>query len=56
MGAAGSNAVLLIDATIFGLGIATAVLFHEGSSLVVVANALRLLDYKGNTKPTRVHA
>ena len=39
--------VLLIPATIFGLGIATAVLFHEGSTLVVVANALRLLAYKG---------
>ena len=38
--------VLLIPATIFGLGIATAVLFHEGSTLVVVANALRLLAYK----------
>ena len=39
--------VLLIPATIFGLGIATAVLFHEGSTLVVVANALRLLAYRG---------
>jgi len=38
--------VLLIPATIFGMGIATAVLFHEGSTLVVVANALRLLAYK----------
>ena len=37
---------MLIPATIFGLGIATAVLFHEGSTLVVVANALRLLAYK----------
>jgi Cd2+/Zn2+-exporting ATPase len=41
--------VLLIPATIFGLGIATAVLFHEGSTLVVVANALRLLAYRGKT-------
>lgn len=39
--------VLLIPATIFGMGIATAVLFHEGSTLVVVANALRLLAYRG---------
>jgi Cd2+/Zn2+-exporting ATPase len=39
--------VLLIPATIFGLGIATAVLLHEGSTLIVVANALRLLAYKG---------
>ena len=38
--------VLLIPATIFGLGIATAVLFHEGSTLIVVANALRLLAYQ----------
>ena len=42
--------VVLIPATIFGLGIATAILFHEGSTLVVVANALRLLAYRG--KPT----
>jgi Cd2+/Zn2+-exporting ATPase len=41
--------VLLIPATIFGLGIATAVLFHEGSTLVVVANALRLLAYRGKS-------
>ncbi|PZO11672.1 MAG: heavy metal translocating P-type ATPase [Burkholderiales bacterium] len=41
--------VMLIPATIFGLGIATAVLFHEGSTLIVVANALRLLAYKGKT-------
>lgn len=41
--------VVLIPATIFGLGIATAVLFHEGSTLVVVANALRLLAYRGKT-------
>lgn len=39
--------VVLIPATIFGLGIATAVLFHEGSTLVVVVNALRLLAYRG---------
>jgi len=39
--------VMLIPATIFGMGIATAVLFHEGSTLIVVANALRLLAYKG---------
>jgi Cd2+/Zn2+-exporting ATPase len=46
--------VLLIPATIFGLGIATAVLFHEGSTLIVVANALRLLAYRSKTKPTKV--
>ncbi|HQX24980.1 MAG TPA: heavy metal translocating P-type ATPase [Pseudomonadota bacterium] len=38
--------VLLIPATLFGLGIAMAVLFHEGSTLIVVANALRLLAYR----------
>ena len=48
--------VLLIPATIFGLGIATAVLFHEGSTLVVVANALRLLAYKGRAPERAVPA
>lgn len=39
--------VFLIPATVFGLlGIGPAVLFHEGSTLVVVFNALRLLGYK----------
>jgi Cd2+/Zn2+-exporting ATPase len=37
---------MLIPATILGLGIGTAVLFHEGSTLVVVINALRLLAYR----------
>ena len=37
---------LLIPATLFGLGIGPAVLIHEGSTLVVVANALRLLAFK----------
>jgi Cd2+/Zn2+-exporting ATPase len=36
----------LIPATIVGVvGIGPAVIFHEGSNLVVVANALRLLAY-----------
>ncbi|HEU4776520.1 MAG TPA: heavy metal translocating P-type ATPase, partial [Telluria sp.] len=34
---------VLIPATMFGLNIGTAVLFHEGSTLLVVINALRLL-------------
>lgn len=34
---------VLLPATIFGLGIGPAVLIHEGSTLIVVANALRLL-------------
>ena len=37
---------VLIPATILGLNIGTAVLFHEGSTLIVVMNALRLLAYK----------
>lgn len=36
----------LIPATLFGLKIGAAVLFHEGSTVLVVANALRLLAYK----------
>ncbi|SJN31244.1 heavy metal translocating P-type ATPase [Luteococcus japonicus] len=39
--------VFLIPATIFGfVGIGLAVLVHEGSTLLVVANALRLLAYR----------
>lgn len=36
----------LIPATLFGLGIGPAVLIHEGSTLIVVFNALRLLAYR----------
>lgn len=36
---------LLIPATLLGLGIGPAVFVHEGSTLVVVTNALRLLAY-----------
>lgn len=36
----------LIPATLFGLGIGPAVLIHEGSTLLVVSNALRLLAYQ----------
>lgn len=39
---------LLIPATLFGLGIGPAVLIHEGSTLIVVFNALRLLGYKNS--------
>ena len=42
---------VLIPATIFGLNIGTAVLFHEGSTLLVVVNALRLLAYRKGTLP-----
>jgi len=41
---------VLIPATIFGLNIGTAVLFHEGSTILVVVNALRLLAYKVDAK------
>ena len=36
---------LLVPATVFGLGIGPAVAMHEGSTLLVVFNALRLLTY-----------
>ena len=39
----------LVPATIFGLGIGPAVALHEGSTLLVVFNALRLLAYKDRT-------
>ena len=42
--------VVLIPATIFGLNIGIAVLFHEGSTLVVVFNALRLLAYRDRAR------
>ena len=38
---------LLIPFVLFGrAGIGVAIIFHEGSTLVVVANALRLLGYQ----------
>ena len=37
---------MLVPATVFGLGIGPAVAFHEGSTLLVVFNALRLLTYR----------
>jgi Cd2+/Zn2+-exporting ATPase len=37
---------VLVPATLLGLQLGAAVLFHEGSTLLVVANALRLLAYK----------
>ncbi len=42
----------LVPATIFGLGIGPAVALHEGSTLVVVFNALRLLAYRRPVQPT----
>jgi Cd2+/Zn2+-exporting ATPase len=35
-----------VPATILGLGIGPAVAVHEGSTLLVVINALRLLRYR----------
>lgn len=35
----------LIPATVFGLQMGAAVLFHEGSTLLVVINSLRQLGY-----------
>lgn len=40
---------LLVPATILGLGIGPAVVMHEGSTLLVVFNALRLLAYRDVT-------
>ncbi len=37
---------VLVPATLFGLQLGAAVVLHEGSTLVVVANALRLLAYR----------
>ncbi len=48
--------VILIPATIFGLKMGIAVLFHEGSTLLVVANALRLLAYRDATGSERAQA
>lgn len=42
---------LLVPATVMGLGIGAAVAVHEGSTLVVVLNALRLLAYR-ERRPT----
>ncbi|MEC5129454.1 heavy metal translocating P-type ATPase [Verrucomicrobiales bacterium BCK34] len=45
--------VILVPATIFGLKMGVAVLFHEGSTLLVVFNALRLLAYREKSGPAR---
>lgn len=44
---------VLIPATVFGLGIGPAVALHEGSTLLVVFNALRLLGYRGSSGAPR---
>ena len=43
---------ILIVATVTGfIGIGVAVLIHEGTTLIVIANALRLLGYRGQESP-----
>ena len=39
----------LVPATLFGLGSGAAVALHEGSTLLVVFNALRLLAHQNRT-------
>ena len=41
---------ILIPAGLLGLKLAAAVVFHEGSTVVVVLNALRLLGYRDRSK------
>ncbi|MGK7867689.1 heavy metal translocating P-type ATPase [Falsiroseomonas sp. E2-1-a20] len=41
---------VLVPATLAGLQLGAAVVFHEGSTLLVVANALRLLAYRDPTE------
>ena len=43
---------VLVPATLFGLQLGAAVVFHEGSTLLVVANALRLLVWQDRTAPS----
>jgi Cd2+/Zn2+-exporting ATPase len=40
---------ILVPASLFGLSLGIAVLFHEGSTVVVVLNALRLLTYRAES-------
>jgi Cd2+/Zn2+-exporting ATPase len=42
---------LLVPATILGVGIGPAVIVHEGATLLVVANALRLLAFRFPSRP-----
>ncbi|SAI65452.1 cadmium-transporting ATPase [Bordetella ansorpii] len=44
---------ILVPATIMGMSIGAAVAVHEGSTLLVVINALRLLAYRPATEPTQ---
>ncbi len=42
---------ILVPSTLFGLSIGAAVLMHEGSTVLVVINALRLLAYRAPVLP-----
>ena len=42
---------VLVPSTLLGLQLGAAVVFHEGSTLLVVANALRLLGYRDQAEP-----
>lgn len=42
---------VLVPAAMFGLQLSVAVIFHEGSTVVVVLNALRLLAFRSPTGP-----
>lgn len=44
---------VLVPATLFGMQLGAAVVFHEGSTLLVVANALRLLVWQDQTTPAK---
>lgn len=44
---------ILVPATLAGLQLGAAVVFHEGSTLMVVANALRLLVWRDRTETAR---
>ncbi len=49
---------VLIPSTLFGLQIGAAIIFHEGSTLLVVVNALRLLAYRdpsADSRPDALH-
>lgn len=43
----------LVPAATFGLPMGPAVIFHEGSTLLVVLNALRLLAWRDHSRPPR---
>jgi Cd2+/Zn2+-exporting ATPase len=43
--------VFLVPATLFGLQIGPAVILHEGSTFIVVLNALRLLGFNEKKRP-----